>query len=590
MPANAQLAAMFNDMAAVTQLNGENVFKAVAFQKVARILGDLNFDVAEKARTGELEPIEGIGASSLRVIEQYANHGKSEDYENLVSSVPPGLLDMLKIPGLGPKTIALLWKERKIESVQELELAIRDGKLEGIKGLGEKKLASMSDGIRLLKAGLARRGMMEVAGIVNALLEYLRGDQRVEQVDVAGSYRRRRETVGDADLICCVKKFADAAAIVGKFTSFPGCEKVLASGGTKGSMLVHGGFQVDLRVVPRESFGAALQYFTGSKEHNVHLRGLAQEKGLTLNEWGLYRLAEVEAAAKKTGEAPAIASIAGQTELSIYKALGLPYVEPELREDRGEIEAARAGKLPHVITAADIKGDLHCHTRASDGHNTIEEMAHAAKERGYQYLAITDHSPSSVIANGLSPERLKAHIAAIRKAQASCKGITLLAGSEVDIHPDGSLDYEPALLAELDLVIASPHASLKQDEKKAMDRMLRAIDTKFVNIIGHPTGRMINQREGLPLDMAKLIARAAASGTALEVNAGWPRWDLNDQQARAALQHGALLSINTDAHATQSFSDMEMGLWIARRAWAEPRHIINCFPLADLKKFLAHKR
>lgn len=590
MSTNAQLAQMFNDMAAVLQLTGENAFKAIAFQRVARILDALDYDVAEKAQLGQLPEIEGIGASSRRVIEQYANHGISDDYNQLVQAIPPGLLDMLKIPGLGPKTIALLWKERKIESVQELELAIREKKLDGIKGLGEKKLASMADGIRLLRAGLERRGLMEVQHIITALADYLRADSRIEQLEVAGSYRRRRETVGDADLICSVKNYSDAPAIVQRFTSFPGCEKVLASGGTKGSLLVHGGFQVDLHVVPHESFGAALQYFTGSKEHNVKLRGLAQEQGLTLNEWGLYRLADLEASTRKTGEAPGIASLAGQTEASIYQFLHLPFIEPELREDRGEIDAARAGKLPRLVTLADIKGDLHCHTTASDGRHSILEMARAAKSLGYQYLAITDHSSSSVIANGLSPERLKAHIAEIRKAQAKLSGITFLAGSEVDIHPDGSLDYEPALLAELDLVIASPHASLKQEPKKAMDRMLRAIDTKYVNIIGHPTGRMINQREGLPLDMPKLIARAATSGTALEINAGWPRWDLNDLQSRSAIQNGALLSVNTDAHATQSFTDMEMGLWVARRAWAEPRHIINCLTLADLKDFLARKR
>lgn len=590
MSDNAQLSRMFSEMADVMQIVGESGFKSIAFARVARVLEALDFDVAEKTRRGELPPIEGVGSSSRRIIEQYANHGKSEDYDQVIAQVPPGLLDMLHIPGLGPKTISLLWKQRKIESVAELELAIAEGRLEGIRGLGEKKIAAIADGIRLMKAGLQRRGLMQVTDAVDALVGYLQEDARVQRVEVAGSYRRRRETVGDADLICSLRQASDGEAVVQRFCSFPGVEKVLGSGSTKGSILIHGGFQVDLRVVPIGSFGAALQYFTGSKEHNVRLRGLAQDKGLTLNEWGLYRADEYDRAKKKTGEAPAVKSVAGQSEEEIYKALGMPCIAPELREDRGEIDAALNDALPQLIARKDIRGDLHCHTRASDGVNTIEEMAEAAKALGYEYLAITDHSQSSVIANGLNPQRLKAHIQLIRKAQDRIKGLTLLAGSEVDILIDGSLDYDAKLLAELDIVIASPHVSLKQPADKAMHRMLRAIETRYVNVIGHPTGRLINQREGLPLDMPKIIASAAQAHVALEINAGWPRWDLRDTHARQAIQNGALLAINTDAHATQSLQDIEKGLWVARRAWAEPKHVINAWPLNALRSFLSQKR
>lgn len=588
MSANVELSRMFNRMAEVMQLTGENAFKSIAFQKVARALEELDFDVVEAARAGELPPIAGVGASSRRIIEQYAKDGRSDDYERLIAIVPVGVLEMVRIPGLGPKTAAQLWKALKIESVQELELAINEGRLEGIKGIGEKKIAGMLEGIKLLKTGLKRRGHMDVLPIVSRFVEYLKKDARVGEVQPAGSFRRRRETVGDLDLICWPHKPADAGAIIELFTSHPSVEKVIVAGVTKASILTSGGLQVDLRLVPRSSFGAAIQYFTGSKEHNVKLRGMALDRGLTLNEWGLYRLEELEKAPKTTGEAPAIKSIAGEDESGVYKALGMPCIPAEMREDRGEIEAAVTNKLPKLIDACDIRGDLHMHTTASDGNASIEQMALAAKALGYEYIAITDHSQSSLIANGLSDERLRAHIAAIRRTDVP--GITILAGSEVDILPDGQLDYDPGLLRELDIVIASPHASLKQEPEKANERMLRAVESRYVNVIGHPTGRLINQREGLPLDMNKLVAAAAKSGTALEINAGWPRWDLCDSDARRAAEAGAMIAIDTDSHSTREFEAMQMGIWVARRAWLTPKHVINCWPLKDLRAFLARKR
>lgn len=588
MAANAQLVEMFSRMADVMQISGENAFKAIAFAKVARKLEEVDLDVLEAAKAGTLPEIEGVGASSRRVIEQLAKDGHSCDYDTLVATVPAGVLEMLRIPGLGPKTVAMVWKQAGVESVADLKSAISGGKLAGLKGLGEKKLAGMLDGIRLLEAGMQRRGMMEVVPVVDRFLDLFRGDDRVGEAEVAGSFRRRKETVGDLDFICWTHKGSDAEEVLERFTKEPAVEKVLAAGGTKGSVLIRGGLQVDLRIVPRESFGSALMYFTGSKEHNIKLRGLAQDKGYTLSEWGMYRLDQYNKADKKTGEAPPIKSVAGETEQSVYAELGLEYVEPEMREDRGEIDAAIAGKLPKLIAMADIRGDLHCHTTASDGHASIEQMAEAAKALGYEYLAITDHSKSSVIANGLDEQRMRAHIQAIRGAKVS--GITILAGSEVDILVDGRLDYDAGLLAELDIVVASPHVSLKQDTVKATDRLLRAIDTRYVNVIGHPTGRMINQRQGLPLEMAKLFAAATKNGTALEINAGWPRWDLNDINARRAAEAGVVLSINTDSHSIPELPGMQMGIWVARRAWLTAKQVLNCWSVADLKAFLARKR
>jgi DNA polymerase (family 10) len=331
-------------------------------------------------------------------------------------------------------------------------------------------------------------------------------------------------------------------------------------------------------------------YFTGSKDHNVKMRGLAQKKGMTLNEWGLYKLKDYDKAEKKTAEAPPIKPVASRTEQEIYDKLGMAYVEPEMREDRGEVEASIDNRLPKIIARADLRGDLHTHTTASDGQNTIEEMAEAAKALGYEYLAITDHSKSQAVANGLTVERLLKHVEAVRNASSRIKGITLLAGSEVDILADGRLDYEDDVLKELDIVIASPHFALKQETDKATDRILRAIDNRYVNIIGHPTGRLINGREGLPLDFDRVFKAAAANGTALEINAGYPRLDLDEHNARAAIAAGVLLSIDTDAHSTTELCEIQFGLGVARRAWATPDRVINCWPIARLKAFLNNKR
>jgi DNA polymerase (family 10) len=367
-------------------------------------------------------------------------------------------------------------------------------------------------------------------------------------------------------------------------------QKVLAQGITKTSVLTTDGLQVDLRIVPAENLGAALLYFTGSKEHNVRLRSRAIDQGMTLSEWGIYRTADYDKSAKKPGEAPPVKAVASRTEADVYKVLGLPYIEPELREDRGEIDAAAAGKLPDLIELKNIRGDLHCHTTASDGADSILAMAEAAIERGYQFLAITDHSKSSAIANGLSVERLLAHIKAIHKVREQVKGLTLLAGSEVDILADGHLDYEPEVLAELDFVVASPHVALRQEREKATDRLVRAIESRYVNVIGHPTGRLIDMREGLPVDFARIFRAAAATGTALEINGAFPRFDLNDAAARSAAEAGAMIAVDTDAHGTGGLANMMFGVEVARRAWLCSRQVINCLTPAKLREFISRKR
>jgi DNA polymerase (family 10) len=595
MALNHELSFIFERMAQLMEIKGVNVFKCIAYHKVARALKDMTIDIRKCCDDGTLKDIEGIGDSSRKIIEQYVKEGRSTDYEDLASSVPEGLIPMLEIPSLGPKTIALLWKERGITSIDQLVKAIDGGKLEGLKGIGEKKIASIRQGIEIREKSTGRMGIADALPLAHSLLAQLRKVKGVKQAEMAGSLRRRRETVGDVDLICAVADESDGEFISAEFVKLPEVARILGQGPTKSSVLTAGGLQVDLRIIPQEHFGAALLYFTGSKEHNVKLRGRALDMGLTLNEWGLYKITIEKKAdkgrsggrvEKETAHAPKGKPVAAAKEQDVYKSLDLEFIEPELREDRGEIDAARSGTLPKLIMLKDIRGDLHMHTTASDGTRSIEEMAAAAKERGYEYIAITDHSKSQVIANGLTVDRLKRHVQAIRKADANLKGIRLLAGAEVDILVDGRLDYEDAVLAELDIVIASPHVSLNQDEQKATDRMLRAIDNKYVNIIGHPTGRLIGGRPGLPLNFPKVFAAAAKAGVALEINSGYPRLDLNDENARHATSSGCKLSIDTDAHSFEGLEEIEWGIGVARRAWVTAADVINCLPFDQLTAFL----
>lgn len=599
MALNHDLSDLFERMAQLMEIKGENVFKCLAFHKVARALKDMTIDLRKCCEEGTLKKIEGIGDSSRKIIEQYIKEGRSTDYEELAASVPAGLVPMLDIPSLGPKTIALFWKQRGVTSIDQLTKALADGTLDGIKGIGQKKLDSIKQGIELKAKSAGRMGIGEAMPVAQSLVEQLRKVPGVVAAQYAGSLRRWRETVGDVDLICAVKDESHGQSISDAFVKFPEVARILGQGPTKSSVLTASGLQVDLRIIPEDHFGAALLYFTGSKEHNIKLRSRALDRGLTLNEWGLYKITiDKRAEAGKSGgrvekttaHAPSAKPLAAKTEADVYKALGLPFIEPEIREDRGELDAADAGKLPTLITLADIRGDLHMHTTASDGQASIEAMAQAAKERGYSFIAITDHSKSQAIANGLSIERLLKHIEAIHKADAKMKGIRILAGCEVDILADGTMDYEDAILKELDIVIASPHVALKQDEKKATDRIRRAIENRYVNIIGHPTGRLIGQREGLPLDFNKLFTIAAQAGVAMEINSGYPRLDLNDQNARAAINAGVMLTIDTDAHSIQGLSGIHWGIGVARRAWVQKENVINCLDFEGLKAFLRKKR
>ena len=596
MSLNQELADLFHSLAALMELRGENQFKVIAFQKVSRIIRESNIDFKKCMEEGKLCDIEGIGKGSQQIIEEYIQTGKSSVFEEVASSVPAGLVPLMSIEGLGPKTINLLWKQRNVTSLEDLEKMLEGDGITGVKGIGAKKIEMIRAGIEAYRKRAAegpvnrRAGIMEALVPADELIALVRDLPGVIRAEIAGSLRRRRETIADIDFVGAVKDMDATGKIMSAFTKLPGVVQVIVTGPSKTSVKIANGMQVDLRLVPEENFGAALLYFTGSKEHNVKIRGLALKKKMTLNEWGLYKLDEYDKAKKETAKPPALAAVASRGEEEIYKKLGLEFIAPEMREDRGEVDAAIEKRLPVLITRDDIRGDLHTHTNESDGTATIEEMAAAAKALGYEYLAITDHSKALAFTNGLSVERLLKHIENIHRINDKIKGITLLAGSEVDILVDGRMDYDDDVLKELDIVVASPHISLKQDARKATDRLIRAIENKYVNIIGHPTGRLINRRDGLPLEMDKVIAAAAAAGTCLEINASYPRLDLDDNNARHAAEAGVMISIDTDAHSTGELDLVPYGISVARRAWLTPKNVLNCQSIASIRKFVKAKR
>ena len=581
--ANAALSVIFSQMADVMEILGEDRFRINSYRTVARVIEETGTDIAVLLESGELANTPGIGKSSLAKIEEYVKTGQIQAHQDLLARIPQALLDLLTIPGVGPKTVKTLYEHLHISGIPELKKAIEDGTIETLPGFGAKKAAAILRGIEFLQKATGRIRLDQAMIAAQIVTDYLRPLPGVDKIETAGSLRRWAETIGDVDLLVTTDK-ADSKAkqtpeqIIESFTGAPFVERVLAAGGTKGSVIIHtetAPVQVDVRVVPQESFGAALQYFTGSKPHNVRLREIAIKAGLKLNEYGLFKDDK---------------RVAGAVEQEIYKKLGLDFIDPVLREDRGEVDAAKRHALPKLIRLEDIRGDFHAHTVASDGGNTIEEMARAAKERGYDFLCITDHSKSSAIANGQSPQRLAQQIKEIHKINARLKGITLLAGAEVDILAEGNLDFEDELLADLDFVVASIHSALGSARERVTLRTLKAMDSPYVTCIGHPTGRLIGQREAMDLDMPAVIEHAAQTGTVLEVNSDPSRLDLKDVHCKMAVDAGVKLAIDTDAHSTDSLGLMVFGVATAARGWATKNDVINTFPLSKLKTFLKSKR
>lgn len=574
---NADLARVFERIADLLEILGEDRFRTNSYRRVARSVEDLDVDIAHLAREGRLGDVDGVGKGVAPKIEQFLATGRIDILDELESKLPKGLPDLLAIPGVGPKKIAAMHKELSVTGVDDLKRAIDNGALAELSGFGPASVKKIAEGIAFLESSGGRTPLGQALPLAESLADGIATWPGVHRVAIAGSLRRAAETIGDIDILCAAD---DGQSTVKKFTSLAVVKRVLADGATKGSITVDAGegreVQIDLRVVDSKSFGAALQYFTGSKAHNVRLRELAIRKGLRLNEYGLH-----------DGQT----CVASENEEDVYAALGVPCPPPELREDRGELSVETP---PSLIAVSDIRGDLHMHTVASDGRNTIEEMAAAARELGYEYIAICDHSKSSTIANGLSIERMTAHIEAIRAAARKTKGIAILAGCECDILPDGSLDYPDDILAECDWVVASIHSAMTSSKgpgkASPTERTLAAIENQYVSAIGHPTGRLINRRPAMELDMPVIIEAAARTGTCLEVNASWQRLDLKDAHVRQAIAGGVTLVIDTDAHSTQGLSEIRYGVLTARRGGAARENVLNTRSLAGLRDFVARKR
>lgn len=577
MSANQQLAAIFQQMADIMEILGEDRFRVIAYAKAVRSIEALSENLESIGPDAKkLATLPGIGKGLAEKIAEFLNCGSIEAHQDLMSRIPPKLPELLDVPGLGPKTIALMWKDAGVESLADLKKKLEGEELAKLPGLGAKKLENLRKSIAFSEKAVGRIRIGQAMPLALWFVEQLRAMPGVKQAEYAGSLRRGKETIGDLDLLVAADK-QHAAAISDAFVKLEPVSDVLAKGATKTSIRTDDGVQADLRIVEPASFGAALMYFTGSKEHNVRLRERAIKFGYSLNEYALTQ-----------DEKP----IASTTEQDIYKALKLVWIPPELREDHGEIARAESAKEPIVLLErSDIKAELHAHTNASDGHWTIRELAEAAAARGFHTLAVTDHSKGQAQANGLDERRLEQHIENIRAVAAEMKDeIAILAGSEVDILADGSLDYADSLLKELDVVVASPHAALSQEPAKATQRLLKAIDNPYVTILGHATGRLINRREGLNPDMSELIKAAARRGIAMEINANHYRLDLRDHHARAAIEAGVKLAINTDAHGPADLNELRYGVLTARRAGATKDDVVNCMDQKALRKWIQSTR
>ncbi len=569
---NNDVAALFDELADLLEIKGENPFRVRAYRNAARAVAGLSRSVADlSAEDKGLDGIPGIGKDLADKIRTIVATKTLPVLEDLKKEMPAGLSALMRVRGLGPKKIAQLYRELRVASLEDLEKAATAGKIRDLTGFSEKTEKAILEGLGQTKIGERgperfKRAVAEQ--IVTPLFEELKKAKGVEEIAIAGSYRRCAETVGDVDILAAAEKSGD---VMDRFVRYDDVTKVLAEGDTKSSVLLRGGLQVDLRVVPLASWGAALHYFTGSKTHNIAVRLMGVKRGLKVNEYGVYKGARM---------------IAGRTEEQIYKLFGMPYIEPELREDRGELQAALKDRLPRLVERRDLKGDLHSHTKATDGRYTAEEMAEAAKARGYEYLAISDHSKRVTMAHGLDAARLAQSIKAIDKLNGRLKGITLLKSIECDILADGSLDLPDDILAQLDVVVCSVHYNFNLSKDKQTERVLRALDNKRVNIFGHPTGRLINERPGYEIDLEKVMRAAVERGCFLELNAHPDRLDLDDVHCQTAKKMGLKIALSTDAHSVDDLDLMRFGLGQARRGWLEAADVINTRPLAELRKLL----
>ena len=562
---NLELARLFNEMARLLEVQNESVFRVRAYARAAQTLETLAESVEAVAARGELGKLQGIGRDLAAKIEEYLATRRIAQLEELRRGLPPTFLTLLEIRGLGPKTAKLLYDRLGADSVERLLALAESGEILRVPGIAQKTRTNLLEAIALWKAGRARTLLATAREIAAQVGRALAAEGGVDRVEVAGSLRRMRETVKDIDILVTS---TEPARVIKTFVALPSVLEVAAQGDTKASVRHAAGLRVDLRVVEPEAFGAALQYFTGSKDHNVRIRELARRHGLSVSEYGVFD--------EKTG-----ARVAGKTEEEVYGALGLPWIPPELRENAGEIEAARAGRLPTLVAGAAIRGDLHAHTDWSDGHHTLEALVAAAQARDYEYIVVSDHSKSATVAHGLDVDRLEAQIATLRALQPRYR-IRILASTECDILADGTLDFPDEVLRKLDVVLAAVHSRFTLPRDAMTARIVRALANPYVNILAHPTGRLLGEREPYDVDLDGVFDAARAHGKAVEINASAARLDLNDVHARRAAELGVPVAISTDTHWLANLDNLPLGLGVARRAWIGPAQVVNALPAADL--------
>jgi len=566
---NKKIASALHEMADLLEIKGV-AFKPRAYRRAAQSIETLREDIKAIHRRGGLEEIPGIGSSMASKIKEFVETGSIKSLEKLREEVPRDLRELMEIEGIGPKTAIELHKQLGISNIDELESAAKSGRISNLKGFGKKTEDMVLQGVRMYRSAQEKFLLGYALPIAEEIEGELKKLTAVAKISLAGSIRRRKETIGDIDVLAASK---EPSRVIDRFTRYPGVERVLSKGTTKSSIVLAEGLQVDLRVVDEESFGSALQYFTGSKEHNIRLRELAMDKNWKLSEYGLHD--------KRTDE-----KIAGEREGDIYEALGLNYIEPELRENRGEIEAALKGRLPHLVGYGEIRGDLHVHTDWSDGSHSIKAMADAAKSLGHEYLAICDHTKALRIAGGLSEEDLRRQSAEIEEINRGMDDFTILSGAEVNIDASGQFDIADNVLMDLDIVVASIHSGLKQPEAKITERVLTAMHNDYVNVIGHPTGRIINRREPYQIDLQRIFEAAAELGVLMEINAFPDRLDLSDLNCLRSKDNGVKVSIATDAHHRDQLEYIEYGVATARRGWLERKDVVNTYELGELRRLL----
>ena len=567
---NAEVASIFYQIADLLDLEGVQ-FKPTAYRKAARSIESLSEDIADVRKRGELRKVPGVGEAIEKKIEEIVDTGHLAYLDELKEEYPAGLLQVMSVPDIGPKTAVRLYKELKVTNLADLKKAAQEHRIRELKGFGEKSEQSILHGIEILERRSGRMLLGYAYPIAESIVEYLKKKANTENVSLAGSLRRMKETIGDLDILMGTD---DPRWAMDIFTSHPEVAEIVVRGDKKVTVRLQSGVQVDLRVAKEVEYGAAQQYFTGSKDHNIVLRQMAIDRGWKLNEYGLFE--------KDSGKV-----VAREKEEDIYKALGLEIMPPEIRENTGEVEASLNHRLPKLVELKEIKGDFHVHTNASDGNATMEEIAYACKRRGYEYVGITDHSEGLKVANGLSVERLKGNVDVARNLSKLLPEVKVLIGAEVEIEDDGTLGYPDSALKDLDFVLGSVHSKFNMSEKEMTERVLTALSNDYITILGHPTGRVLEQREPYALDLDRVMRAAKDNGVCLELNAFPERLDLKDAHCRKAKEIGVKVAIGTDSHAVGHLDNMLYGVATARRGWLEKNDLLNTMSIKDLEKFLA---